>query len=550
MLVLMASRSLDDLILTCQRGLDRLIRRLRRGAAPVRTHRRLLIVQIDGLSESALRLGLARGRMPFLRHMLDRHGYRLEPMSVGVPTSTPAFQMAAMYGVPPNIPGFHYYDRERGGDIHFPRSGHAAWVEERQAAGRPGIVRGGSTYGCVFTGGADNNFFSFTSLTRPSGRGLLSALSPFVVLGWVAAKSTAYTVVELTRALLRFVANPADGRQGWRWVTIKIGMSVWVRSLFTLAVSRDLYEGTPVVYVNYLDYDVAAHAFGPRSRRALRSLHYVDRAIHQLWRVLRRVPEHRYDIYVLADHGQAHAVPYRDLSHGRRLEQWLIEQLPDLPPADAAKGDARLGLARGLRSRAQDTRGGLQRFLNYMDEDFLRRRDPEAYQRNGVRAIAAGPNAFFYALDAPAALEVLALEHRFPGFAEDISRNPGVGFVLARGREGPVCFWRGKRFQLRESDPGPFAGRPDAALVVRGIADLMAMPSAGDLVIYGIDAPEGHVSFIPEVGAHAGTSPEEMQTFIVHPAHVTLPSPITHPLQLYDHFIRYQSARPRSSGTT
>jgi type I phosphodiesterase/nucleotide pyrophosphatase len=532
--------SVDDLVLFCQRGLDRLIRRLRRGAAPARTHRRLLIVQIDGLSHAALQHGLAAGRMPFLKRMLERRGYRLEPMSVGMPTSTPAFQMAAMYGVRPNIPGFHYYDRERGGDIHFPRRGHAAWVEERQAVGRLGILQGGSTYGCVFTGGAENNFYSFTSLTRPSGRGLLSALSPFVVLAWVALKGTAYTVVELTRALFGFLANPTDARQSWRWLAIKIGMSVWVRGLFTLAVSRDLYEGSPVVYVNYLDYDVAAHAFGPRSRRALRSLRYVDHAIHQLWRVLRRVPEHRYDIYILADHGQAHVVPYRDLTKGQRLERWIIEQLPQVPRSEPA-AEVRVGLARGIRSCGRDTRAVFQRFVNYMDEDFLRRRDPEAYQRDGFRAIAAGPNAFFYALDAPAPLDAHALEHRFPGFAEEVSRSPGVGFVLARGTDGPVCFWRGKRMQLRESDPGPFAGRPDAALVVRGITDLMAMPSAGDLVIYGIDAAEGHVSFIPEVGAHAGPSPEEMQTFIVRPGHVSLPSPITHPLQLYDHFIRYQS---------
>jgi len=45
----------------------------------------------------------------------------------------------------------------------------------------------------------------------------------------------------------------------------------------------------------------------------------------------------------------------------------------------------------------------------------------------------------------------------------------------------------------------------------------MAMPSAGDLVIYGIGASEGHVSFIPEMGAHAGPSADEMQTFIVRP---------------------------------
>jgi hypothetical protein len=76
--------------------------------------------------------------------------------------------------------------------------------------------------------------------------------------------------------------------------------------------------------------------------------------------------------------------------------------------------------------------------------------------------------------------------------------------------------------------------------VVEGIADLMAMPSAGDLVIHGIDAREGHVSFIPDVGAHAGPSPEELHTFILRPAQVRLPSPINHPVQLYDHFVRYQ----------
>jgi hypothetical protein len=48
------------------------------------------------------------------------------------------------------------------------------------------------------------------------------------------------------------------------------------------------------------------------------------------------------------------------------------------------------------------------------------------------------------------------------------------------------------------------------------------------------------VSFIHEQGAHAGPGANEMHTFIVRPAAVTLPSPISHPVQLYDHFIRYQ----------
>ena len=67
----------------------------------------------------------------------------------------------------------------------------------------------------------------------------------------------------------------------------------------------------------------------------------------------------------------------------------------------------------------------------------------------------------------------------------------------------------------------------------------MAKPSAGDLVLYGTGAPDSNVSFIDERGAHAGPSETEMQTFILHPAAVTLPAPLTHPVQLYPHFAAY-----------
>jgi hypothetical protein len=123
--------------------------------------------------------------------------------------------------------------------------------------------------------------------------------------------------------------------------------------------------------------------------------------------------------------------------------------------------------------------------------------------------------------------------------AEALSRS-GVGFVLARSERGPLCFWRGQRYQLDEGEPGPFAGRADAALVIQGTRDLMAMPSAGDLVIYGIDAPGGHVSYIPEVGAHAGPSADELHTFIVHPASLS-PSPITHPIPAHGWLMRYRT---------
>jgi hypothetical protein len=253
---------------------------------------------------------------------LRRHGYRLEPMTVGLPTSTPAFQMAAMYGVRPDIQGFHYYSREWQSDSTFRGAGMRRWSKPNKRMAGAGSWRAAAPTDASLREARTRTFLPFASLTRPSGRGLLAALSPFVVLGWVCLKSLLRTMIELVRAMPRLV-DPVKGRQGWRWFTIKIGISVWRREFFTMAVSRDLYAGTPAVYVNYLDYDEAGHNFGPRSRPALVNLRRVDRAIRQLWRVTRRVPEHQYDLYILSDHGQARCTPYRDLNGGQRFERWI-----------------------------------------------------------------------------------------------------------------------------------------------------------------------------------------------------------------------------------
>ena len=469
----------DDVVLALQRLVDRFVRRLRIGPAPAAGGRRLLVIQIDGLSRTVLEQALREGRMPFLARLL-RRTHRLEPMSVGMPTSTPAFQMAAMYGARPDIPGFHFHDKRRRADVYFPRAGDAARVEQEQARGRLGILTGGSTYGCVFTGGALNNLFSFAMVKRPSGRGILATVSAFVVLAWVIVKCLTLTSIELLRFLLRILADPLVARpRGWKWLAIKVGMSIWMREMFTLSVGRDVYAGVPAIYVNYIDYDVYAHGFGPRDRRARRALRHLDRAIHQIWRVCRRVPEYAYDVYVLSDHGQTHCVPFQTLSGGRPLERLLFEEFFD--PAGArevspGKPHGR-NLASGIKAfRSHRGVGLFQRFVNYLDEDFGSTIDraPETCERENIRVVSAGPNAFVYFVDTPEPLPIEAIDARHPELVDALSRCPGIGFILVRSARGPLCVFRGKRYRLAD-EPGPFAGRGDLDVVIDGIDDLMAM---------------------------------------------------------------------------
>ena len=317
---------------------------------------------------------MARGRAPFLARLVHQRGYLMTPMCAGLPTSTPAFQLAAMYGVRPDIPGFHYHDKRRKSDVYFPRGGDAAHVEQTQAAGRRGIVSGGGTYGCVFTGGAASNLLTFAMIKRPTGAGLVRTASKLVVIAWVLIKGTIVSAVEVVRALLRMIADPVSAASGsWKWLAIKIGISVWLRELFTLAVAHDIYTGVSTIYINYLDYDVAGHAWGPRHPRALQALHRVDASIQRLWRVLRRVPEHRYDLYVLSDHGQAETVPYLKVAGGRPIEQSLFDDFfsPDLTAAGSAPEPRRVGLVRGFEAlRAHRAPGFFQRFVNYLEQDF------------------------------------------------------------------------------------------------------------------------------------------------------------------------------------
>lgn len=539
----------DSLVLSLQGLVDRIARWARLARTGNVPRRRFLIVQIDGLSKAVFESALQAGTIPNTARLIGSQRFVRRPMSVGLPSSTPAFQAAAMYGVKPDIPGFHYYDKRVERELHFTEPGAADFVETRHAAERRGILEGGSCYGCVFTGGAEDSLLTFARLMKPTRAGLpLLRLGPSIVLlGWVIAKCLCLTTVELIRFLLRLTSHPRSASpEGLRWLGLKIVFSVWIRELFTLSLSADLYRGVPALYVNYLDYDVFAHAFGPTHRSALRALRRIDSAIGQLIRIVARLPELEYDIYILSDHGQTMTRPFPQVSGGQTLEEVARTTLGSARAVDGRlPGKTHVSVARQLAAyRRRDAQGLLQRFFNHVER--ARRIQPQRDHASpeDVRIITAGPNAFVYFLDAPAPLLLEDIERRHPGAAALLSKHPGIGLVLARSAAGPVCWWRGREVSLEDDrSDGPFAEREDRGLVLAGLRDLMAMPSAGDLVVYGIGAPDHDVSFIEERGAHAGPSEHEMQTFFIHPAAVSVPDPLSHPVQLYAHFAAYHGER-------
>jgi hypothetical protein len=204
--------------------------------------RRFLIVQIDGLSRGILDRALAGDSMRNTRRLLATGQLERRELSVGLPSSTPAFQASIMYGVRPDIPGFHFYDKREGLELHFPKRGVADLVERRIATGRAGILEDGACYGCIFTGGAPDSLWTFARLkhlTR-AGSGLRRAALSLLLIGWVALKCVGLTLVTLARSVGRIAAALPAGRGQLRRsieaLGLDIGVSNWARQHFTLLV--------------------------------------------------------------------------------------------------------------------------------------------------------------------------------------------------------------------------------------------------------------------------------------------------------------------------
>jgi hypothetical protein len=519
---------------------DRLARWVRLDPPAADGIRRFVLIQIDGLAAAVFDRALAGGYMPHLARSLRTGRLARTPMSVGLPSSTPAFQAALMYGVRPDIPGFHYYDRRAGIELHFPRLGAADFVERRHADGRRGILHRGACFGAIFTGGAGESVLTFTRLLKPTraGLGVLRGMLSTALLAWVVVKCVGLTTAEIVRFVVRVAAHPrAMAGRRVHSLALKLGVSIWVRQFFTLAASADLYRGLPAVYVNYLDYDVFAHAFGPGHRNALQALRRVDRSIHQLARVVRRLPELHYDLYVCSDHGQTASRYFGQVSGGRSIDE-VVHAILAESGAARAPGETGRTAQGGNGDCCPRSLGLWQRIWEHGERDD--RSGSPRRAEGGIRVIAAGPNAFVYFLDSPDPLLIEEIEHRHPGAVARLSAEPGIGLVLARSATGAVCWWRGRPMSLDgDGGDGPFAARADREIVLAGLRELMAMPSAGDLVLYGTGAGGADVSFIDERGAHAGPSEAEMNTFLLHPPGAAPPAPITHPTQLYPHFAAY-----------
>ena len=506
----------------------------------------LLIVQLDGLAAPVLRGAVTAGTVPTLSRWLRTGHYVSHRWHTGLPSTTPGGQSVLLHRDVTTVPSFRWYEKDAdGGDgrlLVANRPRDAAVIEARMSNGRGLLADGGVSISNLFSGDAPTNVLTMSDAKLPArntpglanfavtGNGFLRSLLLF--LGEVV------TELQQGRRQRRRDVTPRVARKG-AYIALRAVSTVVLRNIDVAVVAEHMALGTPVIYVDFVDYDEVAHHAGPTRPESLRTLDGLDRVLAALERIAREVSRD-YEIVVLSDHGQAQGATFSQC-HGITLEEVvrdLVGAEPDphenVDSAPAEQWGAANVLLTGAARKGTVTAGATEKLLRHRadrdDDDVAvtlgRGKRPIESPRFAAPVVAAsGSLAHIYLPDEPGRLTRDRIEQRCPGLIAGLAAHPGIGLVLVR-EAGGLTAVGGNGERRIDGDRTVSGGHGFDPVVGYGpraagdIVDLDRRDHVGDLVLLGHYDPETEevTAFEELVGSHGGLGGAQTEAVLLHPA--------------------------------
>jgi len=512
---------------------------------------------------------MEQGYAPHLKRLIEREGWELRSYPAGLPSATPAAQAAIFFGTKERIPAFRFYEKAEHRVVVGSKPADVQFIRDRLP--QEGILRNGSSYVNIYDGGAERSVFTLSArkaqpfLEKMGGSrvGLLLLLHPIRSLRIVLASAWEYVREEWDRLISQIRGTYTY--YWWYLPFLHIGTNVVLRELQTLAVLLDIYVGVPAIYTTYNVYDEFAHHFGPRSKAAYRSIRALDRRVGEILRMLRRLPGRPYDLYVLSDHGQTAAIPYR-VEYGETLGDTIVEAARHGVLVMAGTGDYAPDpqdvmdfLLYELESVSSTSTSPTARRAGMRFGRWLRRQY-KIFPLVAENVRAAGDQlvvtyssslAHLYWTQPERALsldEILDDADKRALYYFLVSHS-GIGVVITRMLDGAhVQNMRGRavltptgELELLEGTD-PLAHYAQTAVERRAITQLARLSNSGDLILFGAYDPvkDRCICFDDQVGAHGALGGVQGWPFIMAPRGL-IPHgyPIDDPLDLHNIFLRY-----------
>ena len=464
----------------------------------------LVMIQIDGLSNAEFQRALKRGRLPFMRSLLDRQAYKTHGLYSGLPSSTPAVQGELFYGVRQAVPAFCYYDHTAGRIFSmFEGDDARALMQRLESQGKP-LLKHGSAYADVFAGGAEEAHFCMTQLGWPD----VIRESPPVKLALLMllhlvslARIVILAGVELVLAVgdaFRGLIERKDLWMEFKFVPSRVTVCIVMREVLVVRSAMDLARGLPIVHMNFLGYDEQSHRRGPDSAFAHWTLKGIDGAIRRVYAAARRSPARDYDVWIYSDHGQIKSIPYRKRT-GESVQS-AIARVFDQTVCSSV-----------------DVPSGIQFQRARMLHPKRHRPETQPPPRPPI-VTALGPLGCVY-------LATRCPADKRDAMARGLVEQARIPMVFTGdGIDGAAVWTQNGRFSLPE-DAASVLG-PDHPLLHEVAEEMIALAHhehAGDFFISGFCPGGESISFPNEHGSHGGMSGAETMAFALLPNDAPLP---------------------------
>lgn len=515
----------------------------------------LVIVQIDGLAHPILAHQLRAGRVPFLARWIREGTMHLDRWTALLPTQTSASQAGILHGNNGFIPAFRWWEKDRGRMMVSSRPDDAAEIVRRASDGGGLLGRDGASVGNLVSGDAARSYITMATIKDPlQGLGRSQTFFSFFASPYNYLHTLVLTGGEVLKELFQAARARRNDIQptmdrGMPYPIARAATNVALRALSTSLVMEEMYRGTPVIYVNYTDYDEIAHHSGPERAETLDALDGLDRVVRSLVHVAEETPR-PYRFVVLSDHGQSLGATFRQ-RYGRTLEAVVAELMGGSIDVEAATGLAeRWGPLNAALSEAAQMGGTIGR---------LTRAATRGQVRDGAVDLGAGDTGaetaavgvgvptgagelpelvvaasgnlalvYFPRLAGRATLE--QMEAAWPGMVPTLARHEGIGILMVRtASRGTVALGAQGAHYL---DDGRVEGRdplaPYGEHAITSLRRLDAMDHCGDIVAISLlDEDTDEVAAFEElIGSHGGLGGAQSEPFLLHPADWVVDEPM------------------------
>jgi endonuclease/exonuclease/phosphatase family metal-dependent hydrolase len=465
-----------------------------------------VIIQIDGLSHTEFNRALHKGEMPRLARLLKKEGYTQRVHYSGLPSCTPAVQGNLFYGVKSCVPAFSFRDKKTGKVFNMFIPQNSAEVEKRMKRSGAPLLKNGSSYGNIFTGGAQEAHFCVSAIGWGT---LLSAANPFAIIIFTAMhllviiRAALLTVIEFILALFDSIRGFIEGKDIFaeiRYIPFRVIACVIIREIVGIGAKIDITRGLPVIHINLAGYDEQSHHRGPGSRFAHWSLKAIDKVIGGVWKATKRSIRREYDLIIYSDHGQEETMDYEKL-HGKHVQAAVNEILKEEIQHDSLRMESLAG--------NHTWRAGLMRYKPPVETVMEKEKSDRA---NEAVITALGPVGFIY----PA--KNLSMTQK-QNVATALVKKAGIPIAVVSNSAKTAYAWNssGKFMLPRDASKVLGNNHPFLKQVAEDLVGLSHHKDAGEIMILGYK-PEGmSVTFFAERGSHAGPGAHETAGFALIP---------------------------------